>query len=333
MVIEHPSAKALLDEYSNYDMAVEIVCCWHSWFENQHGASFDHFPEVTLPHRAEPVTPDFLVTYEQEPYELIGEICRLPMRDDGFAASVEQARSYSAHSLRTDVMLLVPHAYADQAEMRMLDAGLLTRKGERVVVTSFVRDDMSRVTWWIFKRASTLRSVSYDDHFLGEESLHQKMTVTMEGLRVPLKYWRGVKTRFPVCNDGPPPLYIACVLWEKVLPQMLDEEDFLAAQVEKRRTFLILASPLDVQAAAAEVFECRFKVGWVRNALDLLVQARIAEKPDPDGRYLIRYGEIRVRGSEDKDTYLKLVHRLAADGEPEVAALDGQGELFGLEPQ
>jgi len=314
------SRNQVADAFSNYDQSVEIVCCWHSWFADVDGAVFDHYPCVDI--GGVDCTPDFLVSFD-EGYRLVGELCRLSMEHKGFKSSVEQAIGYSNLSPETDVMLLVPHDYADQAEKRMLDEGLLRTEAdsEPVVVLSFVRTDANRVTQWVFKRPTQFRKVSFRDQFVGELSLHRKMTVTLEGLKVPPKYWRDMKIRFPLCNDQPPALYIACVLWEKVFSAMLTDDDYVRYRIEKLRHLPLHVTPQTVREACEEQLGVKVKTGWIRDALELLEEARLAERPNKTKEeFDIKFGKVLVPGSTHNELHLLILDRLFGNGEPEPGA-------------
>ena len=309
--LKNRTRETAADDYSNYDQCVEIVGCWHSWFSDIQEAAFDHFPRVQIDGIER--TPDFLVSFDTG-YQLVGELCRLSMSDEGFGASVEQAVGYSRLSPDTDVMMLIPHDYADQAEKRMIDQGLLHIEpgSEPVVVLSFVRTDANRVTQWIFKRPTQMRDISFrDGALLGEKSLHHKMTVTLEGQKVPPKYWRDMKIRYPFCNDSPPALYIACVLWEKVFSAMLTDDDYVRYRVERLAHLPLRVTPQSVQNACKDQLDIDVRMAWIRNALELLEQARLAERTAKrKDEYDIKFGRIIVPGSESRETHMLILDRL-----------------------
>jgi len=308
--VTHGTREGVADDYSTYDQSVEIVGCWHSWFSDIDEAAFDHFPTITINGRE--CTPDFLVSFAKG-YCLIGELCRLSMNDDGLKDSVLQALGYADFASQTDVMMLVPHDYADQAERRMLDAGLLhaDAEDEPLVVLSYVRVDADRVTRWVFKRPSPIRAFSFRDAFLGARSLHEKMTVTLEGLKVPPKFWRNMKIRYPFCNDAPPPLYTACVLWEKVFSAMLSDADYVNARVKRLPHIRLTVTPTSVREALREQLDIEVKVAWLRDALELLARARLAEQPKKSADdFVIKYGKITVPGSGHSETHELILDRL-----------------------
>jgi hypothetical protein len=329
-LIKSKTRNQLADEYSNYDQCVEIVGCWHSWFDDVDDADFDHFPTIDI--EGTKRTPDFLVSFNSG-YALVGESCRLPMDDEWFAESVKQAVSYTHLSDETDVMLLVPHEIADQAEKRMIDSGLLDPgpDGEPLVVVSYVRTDATRVTQWVFKRASQMRSVSFRDAVLGDKSLHERMTVTLDGLRVFPKYFTPMKVRYPFCNDPSPALYTACVLWEKVFGSMLSDEDYLKAHLERLPHSTLRTTPKDVAGACEDQLDVHVRLDSIRGALDLLVESRLAQRVrGSKEEYEIKFGRVHVPGSENVDLHMLIIDRLF--GKERAAAGDGapsqQATLF-----
>lgn len=328
-LVDGQTRERTADDYSNYDQSVEIVGCWNSWFSAIEPGCFNPYPSLEIDGVKR--TPDFLATLSTG-YQLVGELCRLTLRDDGLADSVNQAVGYTALSESTDVMMLVPHEYADQAEKRMLDLGLLHEgTGEEpVVVVSFVRTDANRVTHWVFKRASQRRMTSFRDGHLGAQSLHQKMTVTLEGLKVPPKYWRSMKIRFPFCNDAPPALYTACLLWVQVLDSMLSDDDYAKGRVKRLPFIPLRVTPQTVKAAVKSQLDIEVRMDWVRSALDLLVQARLAQRlPHGSEEYEIKFGRIQVPGSDSSEVHALILDRLYGREEAPAAAQPGlQEEMF-----
>ncbi|MBN1458054.1 MAG: hypothetical protein JXA57_00865 [Armatimonadetes bacterium] len=313
------SLKHLLDSWSNYDQQVDVVCCWHGRFEGFVGeGDFDHYPSYEMPD-GRTLTPDFVVSFDG--YRLVGEICRLPRQPEGFTASVEQAKGYLSIGEEADVLMLVPHSIAAQAEKRMFDEGLLSN--EQVIVASFVRNDGDATPCWLFARATQLRSPSFRDAFLGEMSLHKTLTEDMDTIRVPFRYCFSERIRYPFMNDDPPAIYTACYLWQYIFSELLSVDEY-----QER---LLSGEPLDIPDVSVDTIRVvcddagiRIRPGWIRNALGLLVDAALAQTTDGT-HYTIAYGKLRARPGGSRELHQQIAERLAKENVRQLdASEDGQ---------
>lgn len=322
---QHPDLDTLLDRFSTYEQQVDVVCCWHSWYEGfvQDG-EFDHYPRRDV--GGVTVTPDFVVDFD-DGYRLVGEICRLPNQADGFRRSVEQALGYKDIGGDADVMLLLRQPNAAECEKRMIDEQLVEDE-DPLVVVSYLRDATDAKTCWWFARATRLRSASFRDEVLGKKSLHVLMTEQMKSVPVPLKFGFAYRARYPFMNDDPPPSYTAAFLWQNIFNLVLGEDEYTERLVRGEAT--------DISVTVAEIKQMcesngiHLKTGWASAALDLLVEARLAEKR-ADGAFDIRYGKIRATPGGSHEVHQQIAERLAretiaAAEASKVAA--GQGQMF-----
>lgn len=293
----------LITSFSNYDQYVDIVCCWHSYFEGFVGqGDFDHYPRIKVsPERS--ITPDFVVTFDA--YKLVGEICRLPNNPDGFCRSVGQAKGYLALGPEADVMLLLPHTTAKQSEKRMIDKGLLA--DEQVLVVSFVRNDGDAKPCWIFGRASELRDQSFRDDFLEDKSLHKILTEQMKTIPMPMRFLFEQRMKHPFMNDQPPPLYTACFLWQHVFNQIRSPEEILEQRIKKEPPVLETTVPEIV--AICRKAGIKMESSWVKKALALLQDADLAESEDAK-RYTIAHTKLRARRDGSRELRNLIAERL-----------------------
>lgn len=324
------SRTKLENQYYTDDERLEIVCCWHQLYDSIDLATFDRYPELPHPDIAdETITPDFLVTFEGYEYVLIGEICRLPAHDGGFAKQMAQPVLYSRSGPNADVMLLIPYEFAERNEKRALEEGLLQASNEQVLLVSYVRDDHRDNSWWLFKRASRFRDVEFRDEFVGEWSLKRRLTDTLEGVHVPSKRWGNYKALYPMCNDAPSAIYMACLLWDHVFPRMVTPEQYEeAAAGGSSPVFDLLVGEKELRDRARDVLGSqRIRTTWIRDALGLLKDAKRAEiKGD---RWLVSWGQLRAPREDIRDFHLKLIYRLAPqDFEDETQSPEAQGALF-----
>jgi len=315
----------LLTGFSTYEQQADVVCCWHSWYEGfVEQGTFDHYPKRDLP-SGDRVTPDFVVEFD-DGYRLVGEICRLPNQEDGFRRSVEQALRYTQVGGDADVMMLLRQPTAAECESRMIREGLLT-DADQLVVVSYLRDATDVKTCWWFQRATHIRSATFRDTQLGDKSLHILMTEQMKSVPVPLRFGLGYRSRFPFMNDEPPALYTAAYLWQSVFNMVLGEDDYTER--------LVRGEPTDINVTVAMIKEIcdangiHLKAAWATAALDLLREARLAEKLG-DGSYDVRYGKIRATPGGSHEVHQQIAERLAhstvSSTGPEVPA--GQTQIF-----
>ncbi|MHB8968789.1 MAG: hypothetical protein ACYC5A_09555 [Thermoleophilia bacterium] len=289
----------MLVGYSNYQQCVEIVCCWHSWFTKKgyDGSSFDHYPSRKTA-VGNTITPDFVVDFPKNNYTLIGEVCRLPDQQQGFEKSVSQAKSYTEYSDNTDVIMLIPLNDAAAAEKRMVANDLLgeEQESEPVVIISYARIDNDVVPKWIFSRPAGPRKVIFRDTFLDDKhSLHNTFNVSLETITVVPKYVKRMLVNFPICNDDPPPLFLACVLWQRVFPGMLKEDKFIKHRA--RQESLNISTSLSAIRKKANEKGIKTKKGCFESAVALLTDAGLIEKISGEkSKYIIKFGLVRSRG-------------------------------------
>lgn len=308
------SREQLVKEYGLDDERLEIVCCWHQLYDDIEGARFDRYPSLDHPdHPGEHVTPDFLVEFDGKDYRLIGEICRLPAHDGGFADQLRQPLIYARIGDEVDVMFLTHYSFAHKNERRALEEGLITQDGEQVIWVSYTRDTLADAQWWLFKRASTIRSVDFRDEFVGEWSLRRRMTDTLDDVHVPSRRWGRYKSLFPICNDAPYPIYMASLLWDRVFPKMVSSEEYEEVSAKGAvPLFDIIATDEAIRDKARELLRSeRIRKSWIQGALELLKDAGRAEKRG--GEWIISYGQWKAPRADIRDFHLKLIYKLAPD--------------------
>jgi len=292
--------------FSDYDQDVEVVCCWHSWYEKKvPRCAFDRFPRRTTPDGHE-ATPDFVVDFENG-YVLVGEVCRLPNQEDGFQKSVAQALGYTRLGATTDVVVLVPFGHAPQSELRIRQQGLLEDDAP-VVLLAHARNVVDANECWEFVRTAGGRSARFRDDFLGDDlSLGIRLCDQLGPLRVGIRYCMANKQTYPFINDQPPAIYAAVFLCMKVVPLALSEEDYLVHRLEDKDV-AVLVTPEQLKSLCAERLAVKMPLDWIRSALELLNDAGLAKKQG--GGYLISLVKLHVTKSGDRELMRQITHRL-----------------------
>jgi hypothetical protein len=316
------SLKDLLDHFSDYEQRVQIVCCWHGRFkEVVKGGEFEHFPSEKMPDDRI-LTPDFLVKFNE--YTLVGELCRLPNQTDGFAASVEQARSYLSLGSVVDVLLLLPHDTAGACEKRMQAEGLLA-DDEQVLVVSYVRNDADRSPIWVFAKATTLRTARFRDAFLQEHSL-DRLFAGLDTWAVPIRFPAFMTSQYPFMNDPPPALYTACYLWQFVFSVMHSQDEYVERGLEHRSLFLENVTA-EMVRSVCDGMKVKMKASWARDALRLLADAGLATTSGDD-RYAVSFRKLRRLPGGSDSLHEQLAERLAKENVSDLARPD-HGQLPG----
>ncbi len=291
-------AEQLQKDFSDYDRHVEIVCCWHSWYENKvSDCRFDRFPHRTTSDGRE-VTPDFVVDFDNG-YVLVGEVCLLPNNAEGFARSVAQAFGYADIAKLADVAVLLPFDIAAECELRIHEQGLMA-DDDPVVLVAYARNSGVVVNdRWEFARSAATRSARFRDDFLGPElSLGVRLCDRLKPLRIAIEYCVAYKRLHPFINDEPPAIYSAAFLWMKVIPLTLTKEDLIMRRLEDE-DLSVTTDPEHLQALCNAELAINMRMDWIRSGLELLREAGLSKKQGSD--YVIHLGKLKVSKSGFRD--------------------------------
>lgn len=324
-------------EYNTYDQTVDIVSCWGSFLNHSYNQVFedyyfDRFP--TLDADGTDVTPDFAVTVNEE-YGFIGEIKRtFPDEKTPFIRTVKQLEKYDdPNELKCgledtlspdtcDILLLISGTSAPRIGtriQRLLDEGEVELDRNLVVVRYHynTRDQKSR---YEFQRVVTVEDEFRDDALRDEHSLSYHMGEQSDYQTLPVypKHFKTEKVKKPICNDKPPEQYLATILWHKIFPRYLDESDFQEWQAgSAQKTIEIQASPSDFTEELNDyMHDGQAREIWVKDALDFLKDANLAEHLSSDYKVKFR-GFVRNVGEENDQ-----------DGTAELEKLQTLGETF-----
>jgi len=307
-------AAQLLREYVIYDQQVEIICCWHSWFVGKVPEGvFERFPHPAGPDGNE-VTPDFLVDFADRDYTLVGEVCRLPQQNDGFRRKVMRASSYQHLAEVADVALIVPVADGAECEQRIHEQALLA-DDDPTVLLGHSRDSSDIEERWVFQRTDAGRSARFRDDFLGaERSLGKRLCDQHQALRVPIHYCAANKLCFPLINDEPPAIYSAAYLRMKVVPEVLDPEEYILGRFEGREVSAV-TSVEALRNICKDTLGVEMRSDWIRAGLDLLCDAELASRRGAE--YTIHLTKMPVTRQGDRDVVRQIAARLGPPPESE----------------
>ena len=302
-----------LKQFDVYDQAVDIVSCWECFLDHVYSGvfsdfHFERFPK--LPQNAgDPLTPDFTVFFNED-YALIAEIKRtFPTDDDAFESTLDQILKYDqdlgikraqgdrATSEVCDLMVILSGSAAPQIGTRInnrlmhdpdydFDKNLITLRYQYNSSATLSRYEFQRVTEVDHEfRDDPLPSDISLSNSIGEEGNYD----TMECYP---KHFTPVKVKKPICNDEPPGAYLATILWNKVLPECLDRDQYLRWQqgtvqktMEIHTTVSEMTDRLNAYMADGEPNE-----SWVEEALNFLCDAELAE--ENSGQFVVKFRDL-----------------------------------------
>jgi hypothetical protein len=329
---ERDQYQQLRAEFDAYDQAVDVVSCWES-FTNATYASrfeelyFDRFPSITTDDDddSQDITPDFTIYFNQD-YSIVGEIKRtFPNDPKPFRRTVEQLTKYDCcpevkandgsyrSTAKTDILLLVSSTNANQIGTR-IDKLRKTNEisfAENLVMLRYWFNQMDTVARYEFERVTQLSDEFRDDPIPDEIALSNE--IGPEGdygtMITPPKYFVPEKAKKPVCNDRPPGQYLATVLWHKIFPQYLSEDEYLQWQAgTAQKTMPIERTVDEIQSDLNQYLVDGYaRRRWIRESLEFLATANLAE-PIDDG-FLIKFRGLVRRTGNDQQEGLEDVNR------------------------
>lgn len=310
----------LLKRFTVYDTTVDIVSSWEAIMNYTYADEFskfyfDRFPSLDT--NGDNVTPDFTVFISGN-YGFIGEIKRtFPDDRKAMLSTLNQIESYDNHlglqnsdgdyiiPQTCDIVVLIEGSAAPQIGTRI--QGIIA-EGEGLdfenypVLLRYTFNQDALMSRYEFQRVTELNFGFQDgqldsenrlSHLVGEGGDYN----TLEGWP---KHFKGFKTQKPLCNDTPPGPYLATVLWHKIFPGHLTEkqaEQFQATDGSKKLSINLTVDQL-TDELNDYMHDGRVRNSWVRQALDFLEGAELAEHKDGD-EYEIGYlGLVRNVGTD-----------------------------------
>lgn len=300
----HSCIDNLREAFRVHDQTVDIVSCWQSFLQHSFPEAlqyFDRFPEDPETE----LTPDFTAHFGD--YGLIGEIKRtFPKDQTAFEKEMEQLISYDQQmELQCDdqgnrdtpetqdiLLVLFDPSAAFEIAKRVQD--YLSERdealtGNLVIIDSFY-EDSSVKSRYVF-RAIPGQPMGFRDESLPEEKrLQTKVVEEQKSISVYPKHFVDIKAREVLCNDQPPPLYMAVFLWTRVFYDLLSDDQKEIWRLENpQKTLEIEISPEDLTDKLNEDYlrEGAARLQWVRKALAFLESAGLAT--ETSSGYTIQY--------------------------------------------
>jgi hypothetical protein len=325
-------ATELRKEFTNYERTVWLINCIEGHLKKQyapHLCFFDRYPKIPQDSESA-LTPDFTVVFKG-PYEIVGEVKRALGRDEKLEQNFEQLKGYDrelslrlndgdAYNHKTtkhDLLVLVnlEHAAAEAIKLRELVEGERAKgKFKRAVsVFSATNDGQQAKPRWIMvwqDKSDKLRDMA----LAPGSRLSERHQEKYESIVVYPDSFAGPQSVHWFCNDNPPLIYLAVILWAKIFPRMMSPEKREAWTLEADCQGIV-----DIDVLLSEVCDKSktylshsLKKNTVKSVLEFLVKAKLATRKKDDS-YVVHFRRFKLNRfnseTEDEIKELRLDHQ------------------------
>lgn len=324
----------LRKEFDVYDETLDIVSSWesvlsHSYKSEFENFYFDRFPSID--HGEEnPLIPDFTVFFSEE-YGIIGEIKRtFPKGETEFRKRIQNLKNYDGYLPIEDsnerkivpdtIDLLVIISGTDAPQIgtrlnRILNENEEFEFQNPPVLVRYQLTQTETFDRYDFQRVTQLESEFRDEVLPNEDSISNHMGE--EGdygtLKVLPTYFGPEKIKKPICNDEPPGHHLSTFLWHKIFPEYLSRNEFLQWQMGQASKTIPIEESVDgiTERINEYIQEGKVRRSWIKEALDFLCGAELAEKMDEDDVYKIKFrGLVKNVGSLDQDESVQFLNEI-----------------------
>jgi hypothetical protein len=312
--------KKLKASFSSHDQAVDVVSCWHSFFDSIYsgkgdGLYFDRFPRIG----ASKLTPDFTMLFSDK-YGIVAEVARSIDYDmDVLESKARQLKSYDVQmSLSAgrghdavvpetvDILLLLHTTYSNRGTKLLFD--LLERRKEfkpenNLIVMDYDFSQSDAQTMYVFKKMLYEKNGYFRDSALPDEKRLEKMLgIEQKPLKCSPDKFVVNKATYALCNDAPCPIYLATRLWDRVLMLLLSDSDKVVwRQKSSTRTVGLKTSVDSIRQKIVNDIApgCELSNECITSALEFLQVTGRAEKNGNE--WLIHYGNLPARKRKKRE--------------------------------
>lgn len=288
------------DLVNTYDQYVDVVSCWEAFFnytyKNKYEISFfDRFPKIPLP-EDNSLSPDFTIYFTKE-YAMIFEISRtFPKGEVKLGKEMNQLFTYDnnipVYNGKThvkvdnyDIILIL--SVSDSFEITNRIKKYMEEENKafnhNFIVLEYNSNFMDRSPYYFFRKIPIIESI-FTDFFHGSFDLSEQLDRNLKTLKVKIKHMKEYKINGVLCNDCPPPAYLAGFLWHKIFYNYLDEEDKKLWKEKNPRLIIPLEADIDNLKLKVEKFikNGRIRRRWIEDVLKFLTFCGLAEKNSPN---------------------------------------------------
>lgn len=310
-------------DFNTYDQTVDVVSCWESFTKEFYDEVFtdfyfDRFPtlEVEDDDGKGEVTPDFTIYFNSE-YSIVGEIKRtFPDEPKPFKRTLKQVRNYDGcpeikaadgsrrSSEITDILLLVSSTNANQIGTRIsrLKKTSEVPFEENLILLRYWFNQMDTIARYEFERVTQLDDGLRDQQLPDDNSLSGEIGEDGDygTMIVPPKYFVPEKVQKPICNDEPPGHYLATVLWHKIFPRYLTQEEYLQWKAGTAQKTIPIERTVDDFHEEFNDFlvDGYARRQWIAKSIAFLESANLARQTDEnEEKYEVKFRGLVQRGS------------------------------------
>jgi hypothetical protein len=301
-------------DFNNHDQVVDVVSCWHGWFDaifknSGNGLFFDRYPDLNL-------TPDFTMLFSEK-YGIVVDVARSISNDEKtLRAKAIQLKSYdSSLHFRTnqydtngivpekhDIVLILHSKYANKGAFDLL--GLIEKERDlklenNLIILNYDFSMANAQSAYMFNRLLYEKNGHFRDSSLPNDlSLEEAFFAKMQPLICTPEKFVINKATFMFCNDEPCSIYLATRLWDRILPTILTDEQL---EVWKNKSSKKIVPIISSSNELCELIRdmspgCRIRTTCMDKALEYI---RIAGRATfLNGKWTIFFGNIKARRSQ-----------------------------------
>lgn len=298
-----------MDQYTRYNQYVDVVSCWESLLKAEFGSNenfkFDRFPKDYYTEKDNQFKPDFSVQINEE-YGILFEVKRtIGGGEEGYESTVDQLEHYledlshisdgSDFPDDKDVVFLVKENNARRIAIKVRRK--LEERGantDNLVILYYSSDTIDTIFCYIFKKVGWDSPDFSDEYFDDQNPLNRAFGEDndYEGIRPSTKRFWPHRSRCPIMNDSPPPVYLASLLWMDHFYSMLTQEQ--RSKIRNSMGHQIIN--INIENLYEKVKnDFPVKKGDLKKALDFLVEGNLAIQTDQedDTDYELKYRRLK----------------------------------------
>lgn len=305
--------KQFRKEFNAYDQIVDVVSCWHSYFDymyakNGAGIYFDRYPKLGKTG----LTPDFTMLFNKD-YGIIADVAKsIDEIPQALESKAKQLKSYDGGlELKagptnwikpdvTDIVLILHTTYSNRGAHKLFE--LQEAKEElgldnNIIILEYDLSQAYAESAYIFKKLLYEKNKKFRDRSLPVDTqLERWLGKEMNPMKFPPDRFVVNKATYLFCNDEPCSIYMAARLWDRVFVSMLDSD-----QIEVWREGSSTQT-VSIETTSNELCElirnkispgCRVRTNCMNKALQFLETAGKAKYSN--GKWSISYGNLKVR--------------------------------------
>lgn len=297
-----------MNKYTRYNQYVDVVSCWESLlkaeFDDNDGFKFDRFPKDFHTENGNTFKPDFAAQINEN-YGILFEIKRtVGGGEDGYESTIDQIEHYledishisddSDFPENKDVVFLVKENNARRISIKVREG--LEERGlntDNLIILYYSSDTIDTIFCYIFKKVDWHSPDFSDEHFEERNPLNEVFGEEndYEGIRPSTRRFWPYRSRCPIMNDSPPPVYLSSLLWIDQFYDMLNKDQ--RDNIRSGRGHQEIE--IDVEELYQKVKrDFPIKKGDLKNSMDFLVEGNLAQKKnDEEFDYLLKYRKLR----------------------------------------